>query len=158
MDEKGGSGHVHFAAEQVQEHDLEIQLRYSGTSRIDIHLGFLQVNHHYSVKFNIKDDLGEDVDFNPLQSLHAKIATVIPTDEANGHNVTLDFHAHKEKLMQERLELRSHNNPLEQMSLVLHARVLGKGKGTPALKNGVRCIHVDYDADSDAHSDWQGFD
>lgn len=74
-------GHVHFAAEQLQEHDLEIQLRYSGTSRIDIHLGFLQVNHHYTVKFRIKDGLGEDVDFDPLQSLHTKITNVMPTDE-----------------------------------------------------------------------------
>jgi hypothetical protein len=33
----------------------------------------------------------------------------------------------------------------------------GKGKGTPALKNGIKCYKVDSDEDSDTHSDWQGF-
>lgn len=33
----------------------------------------------------------------------------------------------------------------------------GKGKGTPALKNGIKCFKVDPEYDSDAMSDWQGF-
>ena len=35
--------------------------------------------------------------------------------------------------------------------------IVGKGKGTPALKNGIKCYKVDTDEDSDTHSDWQGF-
>jgi len=33
----------------------------------------------------------------------------------------------------------------------------GKGKGTPALRNGIKCTQVDDDNDSDV-TDWQGFD
>lgn len=35
--------------------------------------------------------------------------------------------------------------------------LLGKGKGTPLLKNGIKCIGVEVDDESEA-SDWQGFD
>lgn len=35
--------------------------------------------------------------------------------------------------------------------------ITGKGKGTPALKDGIKCFKVDSDEDSDTHSDWQGF-
>lgn len=35
--------------------------------------------------------------------------------------------------------------------------ISGKGKGTPALKNGIKCFKVDPEDDSDAMSDWQGF-
>ena len=34
----------------------------------------------------------------------------------------------------------------------------GKGKGTPALRNGIHCNQVDTEDDSDAMTDWQGFD
>ena len=38
------------------------------------------------------------------------------------------------------------------------ARVLGKGKGTPLLRDGVKCVvtlsHLDTDTEA---SDWQGF-
>ena len=41
----------------------------------------------------------------------------------------------------------------------IHAKMFsGKGKGTPSLKNGVRCIEVIQDPDdSDAATDWKGF-
>ena len=43
--------------------------------------------------------------------------------------------------------------------ILLHARVLGKGKGTPMLKNGVKCLEKFPDPDeTDANTDWQGFD
>lgn len=33
---------------------------------------------------------------------------------------------------------------------------LGKGKGTPSLKQGIHCVRVDRDDETD-DSDWQGF-
>jgi len=46
----------------------------------------------------------------------------------------------------------------QTIKIVLHARVLGKGKGTPMLKNGIRCTGSIPDPDeSDINSDWQGF-
>ena len=35
--------------------------------------------------------------------------------------------------------------------------ILGKGQGTPMLKDGIHCIGVQVDEESEA-SDWQGFD
>lgn len=143
--------HVHFDPEQVEAHNLEIQFKYS-ENRVDIHLGFLKINHHYEVKFCIKDQLGEDVECD-----HAKIKEVKPTEDGEGHEFLIHYHAHKEKLIQEAFEVRSVENKDKMINLVIHARVLGKLKGTPALKNGIKLLRVEYDEDSDALSDWQGF-
>ena len=44
------------------------------------------------------------------------------------------------------------------LDLEVVARVLGKGKGTPMLRDGVKCVetlrHLDTDTEA---SDWQGF-
>jgi hypothetical protein len=42
-------------------------------------------------------------------------------------------------------------------SLGLTFYLAGRGKGTPLLRNGIRCIGVELDDESEA-SDWQGFD
>lgn len=44
-------------------------------------------------------------------------------------------------------------NPLK---ILLNARVLGKGKGTPLLRNGIRSVAIEGD-DDDEISDWTGF-
>jgi hypothetical protein len=64
--------------------------------------------------------------------------------------------AHKEKLLKEQICLQSSQNASQTLTLVFHARVLGKGKGTPFLKNGIKCIGIETDEDED-NSDWQGF-
>ncbi|XP_013420507.1 UPF0687 protein C20orf27 homolog [Lingula anatina] len=149
-------GHVHFPQEQVVQHDSEIVICPEGDRTLGVHLGFLQHRHHYEVAFTIQDDLGEDVDIEP--SLHARILEVMPSEtEYPGHTVAVDLAAHKEKLMQEKITLRSRNDKNKAITLVLHARVLGRGKGTPALRNGIKCTGIDADEESEA-SDWMGFD
>ena len=71
---------VRFEAVQLQAHESEITLKYNG-NRIDVHLGFLQVNRHYNVTFVMQDDLGEDLTFDPLQNLHARIIDYAPTED-----------------------------------------------------------------------------
>ena len=44
------------------------------------------------------------------------------------------------------------------MNKVYFLLCTGKGKGTPALRNGIHCCQVDDEDDSDAQTDWQGFD
>ncbi|KAK6174499.1 hypothetical protein SNE40_017764 [Patella caerulea] len=149
-------GHVHFSAEQLVEHDLEIIVKQGGEDKLDVHLGFLQFKHLYEVRFCIQDDLGEDLDYDPLQNLHVKIEKVQPTEDGTGHEILVNFNAHKEKLLTEFITLKSREDKSRSITLVLHARVLGKGKGTPALKNGIHCTRVEWDEDSDV-SDWQGF-
>ncbi|WAR22059.1 CT027-like protein [Mya arenaria] len=147
---------VHFQPVEVQAHDSEITLKYS-EKRIDVHLGFLQINRHYTVTFVMQDDLGEDLTFDPLQNLHARVTKYEPTEDGLGHQLEMDFHAHREKLIQERVSVKSITGNGNYRDIVLHARVLGKGKGTPALRNGIKCSQVDDDNDSDV-TDWQGFD
>ena len=41
--------------------------------------------------------------------------------------------------------------------IIVYFSALGKGKGTPMLRDGITCTGVEVDEDSEA-SDWQGFD
>lgn len=154
----GSKSKVHFDDSQSDTlpHNLEIPLKY-GEDRIDAHLGFVQLNRHYDITLAIQDDLGEDLDFDPLENLHARLTNYSPTEDGLGHNLSVELHAHREKLMQERFTIRSKADPSKWKHIILHARVLGKGKGTPALRNGIKCRFVDDDNDSDV-TDWQGFD
>ena len=44
------------------------------------------------------------------------------------------------------------------LDLEVVARVLGKGKGTPMLRDGVKCVETLSNLDTDTEaSDWQGF-
>lgn len=79
-----------------------------------------------------------------------------PKNQQTKYKIIIEFFAHKEKLLKEQISLQSSQNPLQTISMVFHARVLGKGKGTPYLKDGVKCIGVEMDED-DEGSDWQGF-
>lgn len=65
---------------QVQTHDSDIALKYSD-SKIDVHLGFLQINRHYELTITIEDDLDEDLTFDPLQNLHARLTSYEPTED-----------------------------------------------------------------------------
>ncbi|XP_062588735.1 uncharacterized protein LOC134250399 [Saccostrea cucullata] len=150
-----GKDHVHFEAEQLKDHNLEIHVKQS-EGKADVHLGFLQVHHHYVVCFCVSDSLGEEVDYDKRENLHVEIQKVTPTEDGKGHELVLHFNAHREKLLTEMINIYSKDQQT-RLKIVIHARVLGKGKGTPALKNGIKCYKVDTDEDSDAHSDWQGF-
>ena len=73
---------VHFPEEQISDHDSEIIVRGEGEGdRVTVHLGFLQIHHHYEVQVTIKDSLGEEVTFDPLQNLYLKILEVMPSED-----------------------------------------------------------------------------
>lgn len=74
------------------------------------------------------------------------------------YKIKFQLLASKEKLMREKLVLKNPEKP-SQIALILNARVLGRGKGTPLLRSGIHCIGIkesNEDDDSDL-SDWQGF-
>jgi len=75
------SPHVHFPADQVRAHDAEIVVQPVGDKQLDIHLGFLQIHHHYQIQLVIRDKLSEDVKFDPLQNLNVSILEAVPTDD-----------------------------------------------------------------------------
>ena len=66
----------------------------------------------------------------------------------------------KEKLTREKFSLVDTGSSDGKLSvdMELVARVLGKGKGTPMLRDGIRCIGTLAQLDSETEaSDWQGF-
>ena len=75
---------------EVQAHESDLTLKY-GDSRIDVHLGFLQINRHYDVLLTIKDDLGEDLEVDPLQNLHAQITKYEPTEDGKWFHYCTGF-------------------------------------------------------------------
>lgn len=81
-----------------------------------------------------------------------------PTSSTNKNEkffvIKVEYFAHKEKLLREELKLVNTNNSEELLKLFVSARVLGKGKGTPMLRNGVHCLGYESDCElstSDHH-------
>jgi hypothetical protein len=77
----GHEGHVHFAPDQVESHNMEIQVKNIDDRTIDIHLGFLKVHHHYELSFCVRDNLGEEVAADPLQNVHVTVQQMVPTED-----------------------------------------------------------------------------
>lgn len=148
--------HVHFMQSDSEgSHELDIIIEKKSDSVQEVHLGFLKLNHHYVIQFSITDDLGEDISADPLQNLHCRVTSCVPTDDGEGHTINLEFHAYKDKLVNEFLVLTNADNS-KSLTLKLMARVLGKNKGTPMIRNGIKCVGIDADEDSE-QSDWAGF-
>lgn len=75
----------------------------------------------------------------------------------SSYQLKVDLFAYKEKLFTEKLILKSSEQPSKLVNLVFHARVLGKGKGTPFLRNGIQSVGVKNDEDDSESSDWPGW-
>lgn len=73
-------------------------------------------------------------------TVHSDGAAGMITDKIDYHYLKVEYFAHKEKLLREELKLIHLKNSEELLKLVITARVLGKGKGTPMLRNGIHCI------------------
>merc|ERR1711962_1541746 len=139
------------------------------------------MDHKYQISFVVANRFG-GVDLtcvdDPLQqSLHFRIAGIERCADASGHKITAAMTAAKEKLMREKVTLVAIHDGADGASsstgidgadgassstgilkLEVNARVLGKDKGTPALKSGVKSVGIDRDLDDDSEqSDWQGF-
>ncbi|KAK2147068.1 hypothetical protein LSH36_571g00008 [Paralvinella palmiformis] len=74
-------GKVHFPEDQLMQHDSEIIVKREREDRIAVHLGFLQIKHHYEVRFSVKDDMNEDLNFDPLENLHVRFLDVRPSED-----------------------------------------------------------------------------
>lgn len=77
------------------------------------------------------------------------------SDEGSSVSMRFYFKAVKEKLVREKITLNCEDRELK---IEMVARVLGKGKGTPMLRDGIKCVEVLQDLDTETEaSDWQGF-
>ncbi|XP_014667839.1 PREDICTED: UPF0687 protein C20orf27 homolog [Priapulus caudatus] len=156
MESHNASAHVHFTVTEpeLQEgHDSQIVVRPEAVDKVSVHLGFLQYKHRYEVRFCIPDQLGEEVIAEP--AAHIRLEEIRPAESGMGHDLIIDLLAHKEKLLKEPLVLTSTEDEKRHYTIIIMARVLGKGKGTPSLKDGIHCTGVEMDEDD--MSDWQGF-
>ncbi|XP_076461846.1 adipose-secreted signaling protein-like [Babylonia areolata] len=148
------SSHVHFKAEDVSTHESEIVVESGDEEDVmKVHLGFLKVKHTYEITFTLPHKRGKDIIFDPLENLLVKVKEVTPTED--GHKLVVEFNAEREKVMKEKITMRTPANSDDTVFIVFIARVLGKHKGTPSLRNGIHCVHVE--AEEDEGSDWQGF-
>ncbi|KAF4523629.1 hypothetical protein B566_EDAN010138 [Ephemera danica] len=154
--------HVQFSASEAGDNfggDNEIIVngfqQDGDVCKLDVHLGFLQVNHRYEVIVRLPNELraSHGIEQHDTSSLHCRLVSVTEDATTGATVLTVEFFAQKEKLVKEEMML---SLPGAVLKVTFHARVLGRGKGTPMLKNGVRCIGMIEDEESEA-SDWQGF-
>lgn len=154
-------GHVHFGGEETTPRDNSILVQEVSTGCIEAHLGFLQFQHNYRISLDIPKPffLGYDKDCiltaaeKSIPNVNCKLISL--NESENTYDLVIEFYARKEKLLKE--EIAFFLDDKQNIKVILHARVLGPRKGTPLLKNGIKCIGVDLDEMSEA-SDWQGFD
>lgn len=154
----------------------------AGDNIVVVHLGFLQIHHRYLIDLRLPVDLFKCntnvpinlvADNSTVPNVHCTLADevrLISVDE-NGieqqpnnrdknektenkcYAIKVEYFAYKEKLLREELKLINSNNSVELLKLVVTARVLGKGKGTPMLRSGIHCIGFEADDESEMSED-----
>uniref|UniRef100_A0A182IX04 Adipose-secreted signaling protein n=1 Tax=Anopheles atroparvus TaxID=41427 RepID=A0A182IX04_ANOAO len=169
--------HVHFDQTVINDglHDNSIiyQIAPEGGTTVTVHLGFLQIKHRYRIELSIPAQVIKNAGFEvgsnsafvvqdmDVPSLNCKLlefsSRTVDVKGAEHFSVTIEFFAHKEKLLKEHLHLCGKEEQQQKIELIFVARVLGKGKGTPMLRNGIHCIGVEKEEEESEMSDWQGF-
>lgn len=140
-----------------------------GDNIVDVHLGFLQHEHRYLIELHLPANLFKCkpnavinlvADSNFASNVHCRLADRVselqkfpekPDDAVNSTPassekffvIKVEYFAHKEHQTREELKMVNANNSVELLKLIVTARILGKGKGTPMLRNGIHCIGYD---------------
>ncbi|EEB12891.1 conserved hypothetical protein [Pediculus humanus corporis] len=146
-------GHVNFGSENFVPKDNTITIRQTSPGQVQIGLGFLRYQHTYSISIDIPKfyfmgyELESILDAAEKSEPNVNCKIVNISEKENTYEITVEFHANKERLLKEELTLSLENN--DNLTIEFIARVLGPGKGTPLLKNGIKCIGVSRDELSD---------
>nr|XP_057924610.1 adipose-secreted signaling protein [Doryrhamphus excisus] len=153
--EAGAPSHVHF---DDKLHDSVVMVTSEDDGSFLVKVGFLKTQHRYEITFTLPEvpALGKDVCPAPLASPHLRINDISPAPEG-GVKVTCEYLAQQEGVLYEEVQLLSEDNQDVCVKVKVHARVMDRHHGTPMLLEGVRCIGVELEYDSE-QSDWQGFD
>ncbi|XP_061525883.1 adipose-secreted signaling protein [Phycodurus eques] len=151
----GGPSRVRFDDEL---HDSVIVVAAEDDGGFLVKVGFLKAQHRYEIAFTLPEvpALGKDACLAPMPSPHLRVVDVSPAPEG-GLKVTCEYMAQHEGVLCERLQLLSEADDDVCVVVKVHARVMERHRGTPMLPEGVRCIGVELDCDSE-RSDWRGFD
>ncbi|XP_076317615.1 adipose-secreted signaling protein-like [Tachypleus tridentatus] len=159
---EGDHQRVHFnEASDTFGHDADIIVHRVNDSHINIHVGFLQIYHKYEISFvfDSRETAGPLAVSNQNPSnLNLRVTKLYPVNGKHDNSekpyeITLEFFAYKEKLIREQIVLEACDSSRCTITLLIHAQVLGKGKGTPFLKNGVHCIGYELVKEGSEHSD-----
>ena len=70
---------MHFSADVVETQNAEISLSYVSRDRVDIHLGFLKLDHRYRITFTVKDNLGDKVTADKNENI--AVYEAVPNEE-----------------------------------------------------------------------------
>jgi len=154
--------HVHFSndSEDMKEnHENHIVVRNRGHNHFEVHLGFLQVFHTYEVCVDLKENvLDKELDLDTFGQKELPVPVHIKfqdlEDVETGAALKFVFKALHDKVTKEKMYLT--NKEGDEIQFEVIARVLGKGKGTPLLRSGIKCISVEK-SDETEGSDWRGF-
>ena len=139
--------HVHFdeASDGIKNNDIVIKQK--AAKKIEIQLGFLQIHHVYEVSFVmsrsvfVADVAGYEQEDEPVPNINCRMAGIEQEDD--NVRMVIKFKAVKEKLVREKIVVTNCEN--DKVCLEFVARVLGKGKGTPMLRSGIKCVEVQQD-------------
>ncbi|KAM7377186.1 hypothetical protein PAMA_013795 [Pampus argenteus] len=151
----GAPSHVHF---DEKLHDSVVMVTPEDDGNFMVKVGFLKTQHRYEITFTLPEvaTLKKDVCPAPLPSPHLRITDITPAPEG-GLKVTCEYMAQQEGVLCEEVQLLSETSEDVCVKVKIHARVMDRHHGTPMLLEGVRCIGVELEYDSE-QSDWQGFD
>eukprot|EP00095_Tigriopus_kingsejongensis_P001648 snap_masked-scaffold801_size95070-processed-gene-0.4 protein:Tk01648 transcript:snap_masked-scaffold801_size95070-processed-gene-0.4-mRNA-1 annotation:"oxysterol-binding protein 2" len=163
MHEDDDDHHVHFDEGGDPHNDNQIRVQYQSSPdkgmTIVASLGFLQIFHRYEIILTLAKDKIPDTG-NLIQketeppNLHCRVFNI---EDDGGHDarIFLQFLARKDKICSETIYLTDGHS---EVQLKVQAKVLGKGKGTGALRNGIKCIAIIQDPnESENDTDWKGF-
>lgn len=114
----------------VIEKDNEIVIKKNSEHTFEIHLGFLQLNHKYSVSLSIPR--------NECNSLNNSLSTPVCLESGNQHlNIlnaagtgdillfSLELFAYKEQLMNQEFSFKL-SDQNDKFTVIMKSRVLGK--------------------------------
>ncbi|XP_037118238.1 UPF0687 protein C20orf27 homolog isoform X4 [Syngnathus acus] len=151
----GAPSHVHF---DDKLHDSVIMVTAEDDGSFLVKLGFLKAQHRYEIAFTLPEvpALGKEVCLAPRPSPHLRVIDVSPAPEG-GLKMMCEYMAQQEGVLCEQVQLLSEANDDVCITVKVHARVMDRHHGTPMLLEGIRCIGVELEYDSE-QSDWQGFD
>lgn len=153
--------HVHFDTikDDFESDHSNPVIQKGQQGRINVHLGFLQVKHRYRIELNVPVEILAEfvepstkldlkVDETAVPNLNCKLLTFKDnvTEQSQFYEAEFEFFAHKEKLLKEELRLLTSDE--KPVKLLFSARVLGRGKGTPMLKNGIHLLGIEDDEES----------
>ncbi|XP_023692207.1 adipose-secreted signaling protein [Paramormyrops kingsleyae] len=147
--------HVHF---DEKLHDSVVMVIPEVDGNFLVKVGFLKIQHKYEIVFTLPEvpALGRDVCPAPVPNPHLSVTDIRHAAEG-GLQVTCEYLAHQEGVLQEDVILVSESKEDASVRVRLQARVMDRHHGTPMLLEGVRCVGMELEYDSE-QSDWQGFD